>query len=117
MSFVVRVLERSLVSALEPVVRARAQRSFKCFARNILQTTTAGMVESGPTQGFAVAAAVTHTQPAVLPQLPLRAEATRRVNVRTVATSTDRTNTRRRAKPLDLRESLGRPQHKQSRFP
>src|SRR5258707_7204894 len=92
MSLIVRGLEGSLVSALEAIVLLRPHCHLEGFARDILQTTTAGAVESRPPQRFAVAAAMTDAQPAVLPQLALRAEATGRVNVSTEATSTDGTN-------------------------
>lgn len=55
MSLIVRGLERSLVSALEPVVRARPQGCFKGFPRHILQTATAGVVESRPAPGQVIA--------------------------------------------------------------
>jgi len=84
-------LERALVSTLEAVVLARMHGHLEGFARYILQTTTAGAVESGPAQRFAVAAAVADAQPTVLPQLALRAEAVRCVNVSTEATGADRT--------------------------
>src|SRR5260370_41651205 len=91
MSFIVRGFERPLVSTLEPIVLLRAHRHIESFARDILQTATAGAVESRPAQRFAVAAAVTDAQPAVLPQLALRAEAAGRVYESTESTCTDGT--------------------------
>src|SRR5881394_2609215 len=101
MSLIVRGFQSPLVSALEAIVVARPDGRLESFARYILQTTTAGAVESRPAQRFAVAAPVTHAQSAVLPQFPGGAEATGRVHVSTEATSTDGTNTRRRTKQLD----------------
>src|SRR5713226_2229066 len=111
MSLIVRGLERALISTLEPVILARAHRHVESFARDILQTATSGAIEARPTQRLAVAAAVTHAQAAVLPQLSLRAEALRGVNVSTEATSTDWSHSGRSAKELDLREGPGGVQH------
>src|SRR6266404_6285705 len=97
MGLIVRGFEGALVSALEAIVMARADGHIESFARDVLQTTTAGAVESRSTQRLAVAAAMTHAQPAVLPQLALRAEALRGVNVSTEATSADGTNAGHRA--------------------
>ena len=72
MSRIMCGLERALVSTLEAVVLARAHGDLEGFARYILQTTTAGVVESWPAQRFAVTAAVADAQPTVLPQLALR---------------------------------------------
>src|SRR5204862_3512792 len=77
---------------------------------------TAGAIESRPAQGFAIATAVTHAQPAVLPQFSGGAEATWRVNVSTEATSTDGSHSGRSAKELDLGKGLSRPQHQPPRF-
>src|SRR5258707_10408954 len=61
MSRIMCGFERALVSTLEAVVLLRAHRHLESFARDILQPTTAGAVESRPAQRFAVAATVTHT--------------------------------------------------------
>src|SRR5947207_1257041 len=106
MRLIVRRLERPLVSTLKAIVLARTDRHLESFAGHVLQTTTAGAIESWPAQRFAVTTAVTDAQPAVLPQFPGGAEATGRVHVSTEATSTDRPNARRRAKDADLRKSL-----------
>src|SRR5260221_12887739 len=116
MSSIVRGLEGSVISTLEPIVLARPHCYLECLAGHILQPTTAGAVESRPPQRLAIAAAVTHAQPAVLPELALRTEATGCVNVSTEATGTDGTNTRHRAQQFDFRESLGRAQHQQPRL-
>src|SRR6266568_4360195 len=113
MRLIVGGLECSLVSALEPIVLTRADRHVESFTRYILQTTTTGTVESRPAQRLAVTTAVTHAQPAVLPQLALRAKATGRVNVSTEATSTNGTDAWHRAQQLDLREGLSCTKHQQ----
>ena len=80
MSGIVRDLERTLISALEVIVFGRSQRDVEGFARNILQTPTAGVIEFRPAQRFTVTAAMTNTQAAILPEFSFRAEALRRMN-------------------------------------
>jgi hypothetical protein len=116
MSLILGGLERPLISALEPIVLMRAYRHVESFARNILQKATAGAVESRPAQRFAVTAAMTNAQPAVLPQVALRAEAIRGVNVGTEATGSDGSHSGRSPKELDLREGPGGVQHQQPRL-
>src|SRR6266487_2370717 len=102
MSSIGRGLERALVSALEAVVLARADGHVESFARHILQPAAAAAIKSRPAQRFAVAAAMTHAQPAVLPEFAGRAEPIWSMNVSTEATSTDGPNARHRAQQLDL---------------
>src|SRR5581483_249673 len=116
MRSIVGSLEGSLVSALEAVVLTRADSHVERFARHILQTATAQPVESRSPQRLPVTAAMTDAQTTVLPKLAGRAEAAGRVNVSAEATGADRPDTRRRAQQLNLRQSLGQPQHQQFRF-
>lgn len=115
MRFVVRGRERPLVSALEAVVGAQSLGYIEGLARDILEPATAGgVVEFRSPQGFAIATAMADAQSGILPEFSFRAEALRRMNVSTEATSADRTNARHRAQQFDLREGLRRPQHQQS---
>src|SRR5437667_5411822 len=116
MRSIVGGFERAQISSLEPVVLTRADCHVESFARHILQTTAAAAIESWPSERLAITAAVTNAQPAVLPQFSGRAEALRRVNISTEATSADRTNAGCGAKDADLRESLRRAQHQQPRL-
>ena len=109
-------LEGAIISALEPIVRPRAQGRRESFARHILQTTTAHPVQTRPAQRFPVAAPVTHAQPAVLPKLAGRTEPLRCVYVSAEAASADRSHTRGRPQNLHFRQRLGRPQHQHLRF-
>src|SRR6185503_5950428 len=101
---------------LEPIVALRAQGRLESFARHILQATTAVAVQARPPQRLPITAPVTDAQPAVLPQFPRRAEATRRVDVSTEATSPDRLHSRRRLQDANLRKGLRRSPHQQPCF-
>src|SRR5262249_4293535 len=63
-----------------------------------------------------IAAAVTHTQPTVLPKFACGAEALRRMDVSTEPASTNRPHARGGLHDFDLRQSLRRPQHQHSGF-
>src|SRR5436190_17552588 len=100
-----RGLERPLVSTLEPVIGAQPLGHVEGFARHILEPATAGgVIEFWSPQRLAVAAAMTDAQPAVLPEFSFRAEALRRMDVGTEATSADRTHAGYRAQQFDLRK-------------
>ncbi len=109
-------LEHAIISPLKPIIVTPAHRGLESFARYILETATAHPVQARPAQRFAVTAAVTDAQPAVLPQPPLRTEALGRMDVGAEATSTDGAHPGRSAKQLDLGKGLGRPEHQQSRL-
>src|SRR5437764_13452984 len=107
---IMRLREGVVVSTLEPIVVLAAQGCLKRFARDILQAATATTVDARPAQGFPIAAAVTHAQPAVLPKLAGRAEALRRMNVSAEPASTDWAYPGSRADDADLRQCLRRAQ-------
>src|SRR5882762_52568 len=106
-----RGLECALVSALEPIIGAQSLGHIKGFAGNIFETTTARVVEFWSPQRFAIAAAMAHAQATVLPEFAFRAEALRRMDISTEATSADWSYAWHRAQQLDLRKGLRRPQH------